>query len=106
MVQQEVETFLTQAEAQTGSSSPEFVKDEFEAFLACGILVHGFLRLRCAGCGHEKLAGYSCKRHGIFSSCGTRRMTETAACLIDPSCGSTDLALNRAHPVKHSAFLP
>ena len=29
---------------------PEFVKDEFDAFLECGILAHGFLRLRCADC--------------------------------------------------------
>jgi len=42
---------------------PEFVKDEFDAFLACGILAHGFLRLRCSECGHEKLVAFS--RFGI-----------------------------------------
>ena len=26
---------------------PRFIKDEFDAFLECGILAHGFLRLRC-----------------------------------------------------------
>ncbi len=39
-----------------------FVKDEFEAFLECGILAHGFLRVRCADCAHEKLVAFSCKR--------------------------------------------
>ncbi len=24
-------------------------------FLGCGILAHGFLRLRCGDCGHDKL---------------------------------------------------
>jgi hypothetical protein len=38
---------------------PEFVKAEFEAFLECGILAHGFLRLRCAECAHEKLVAFS-----------------------------------------------
>ena len=32
---------------------PDFVKDEFDAFLECGILAHGFLRLRCAQCETE-----------------------------------------------------
>jgi len=43
---------------------PEFVKEEFDAFLECGILAHGFLRLRCADCAREKLVAFSCKRRG------------------------------------------
>ena len=39
---------------------PQFVKDEFDAFLECGILAHGFLRLRCGDCGHDKLVAFSC----------------------------------------------
>jgi len=60
-----------------------FVTDEFDAFLACGILAHGFLRLRCNGCKEEKLVAFSCKRRGICPSCGTRRMAEAAAHLVD-----------------------
>jgi Transposase zinc-binding domain len=52
-------------------------------FLECGILAHGFLRLRCAECAHEKLVAFSCKRRGICPSCGARRMVETAAHLVD-----------------------
>ena len=33
-------------ESATGTGLPPFVKDEFDAFLECGILAHGFLRLR------------------------------------------------------------
>ncbi len=62
---------------------PEFVKDEFDAFLECGILAHGFLRLRCAGCADEKLVAFSCKRRGFCPSGGARRMAKTAACLVD-----------------------
>ena len=30
--------------AVAGASLPSFIKDEFDAFLECGILAHGFLR--------------------------------------------------------------
>ena len=83
MLREHLEMFLAQVEAGGTASLPQFVKDEFDAFLACGILAHGFLRLRCAGCGHEKLVTYSCKRRGICPSCGARRMAETAAWLVD-----------------------
>ena len=46
LVQQHAATFFAQTEASTGSALPRFVKDEFDAFLECGILAHGFLRLR------------------------------------------------------------
>ena len=83
LVQEQLETFLAQVEAETGASLPKFIKDEFDAFLECGILAHGFLRLRCAECAHEKLVAFSCKRRGICPSCGARRMVETAAHLVD-----------------------
>ena len=83
VVQEQLESFLAQVEARTGSGLPEFVKDEFEAFLECGILAHGFLRLRCADCAHEKLVAFSCKRRGFCPSCGARRMAQSAAHLVD-----------------------
>ena len=81
--QEQLETFLAHAEVQTGAGLPVFVKDEFEAFLECGILAYGFLRVRCADCAHEKLVAFSCKRRGFCPSCGTRRMAESAAHLVD-----------------------
>ncbi|MGH8503998.1 MAG: transposase zinc-binding domain-containing protein [Gammaproteobacteria bacterium] len=83
LVQEYLETFLAQVELETGAELPEFVKEEFDAFLECGILAHGFLRLRCADCAHEKLVAFSCKRRGFCPSCGARRMVETAAHLVD-----------------------
>jgi hypothetical protein len=70
-------------EAGGAESLPQFVKDDFDGFLECGILAHGFLKLRCAGCGHEKLVAFSCKRRGICPSCGAGHMAETAAWLVD-----------------------
>jgi ribosomal protein S27E len=83
VVQEHIETFFAQVEAQTGASLPEFVKDEFNTFLQCGILAHGFLRLRCPECAHEKLVAFSCKRRGFCPSCGARRMVESAAHLVE-----------------------
>jgi hypothetical protein len=39
-----------------------FIKDAFDAFPECGILAHGFLRLRCGERGHDALLALSCKR--------------------------------------------
>jgi Transposase zinc-binding domain len=79
LVQQHAATFIAETEMATGADLPQFVKDEFDAFLECGILAHGFLRLRCADCGHDKRVAFSCKRRGFCRSCGARRMAQTAA---------------------------
>jgi hypothetical protein len=83
LVQDHVETFLAQVEQETGTGLPKFVKDEFEAFLQCGILAHGFLRLRCGECAQDTLVAFSCKRRGFCPACGARRMAATAAHLVD-----------------------
>lgn len=64
-------------------SLPESVQQEFEAFLKCGRLEHGFLRVRCERCHVETLMAFSCKRRGFCPSCGARRMVESAALLTD-----------------------
>ncbi|HBN2370406.1 TPA: TniB family NTP-binding protein, partial [Escherichia coli] len=43
---------------------------------------HGFLRVRCQSCHHEKLVAFSCKRRGFCPSCGVRRMVDSAALLV------------------------
>ena len=55
----------------------------FEDSLQCGLLEHGFLRVKCDGCRHEHLVAFSCKRPGFCPSCGARRMVESAAHLVD-----------------------
>jgi hypothetical protein len=55
LVRQHAASFIEHTEASTDAELPGFVKDEFDAFLECGILAYGFLRLRCGECGHDKL---------------------------------------------------
>jgi len=66
-----------------GKRLPSYVKREFEDYLKCGQLKHGFLRVRCDDCFDEKLVAFSCKRRGFCPSCGTKRMVESAALLVD-----------------------
>ena len=72
-----------QHQAAEGRSLPAHVQQEFSDFLKCGRLEHGFLRVRCENCYHEKLVAFSCKRRGFCPSCGARRMVESAALLVD-----------------------
>ena len=65
LVQQHAETFFADVEAAAGASLPSFIKDEFDVFLECGILAHGFLCLHCGDCGHDKLVAFRCKRRGF-----------------------------------------
>ena len=83
LVRQHAAIFFEQTESAAGAGLPQFVQDEFDAFLECGILAHGFLRLHCGECGHDKLVAFSCKRRGFCPSCGVRRMAQTAANLLD-----------------------
>ncbi|MEX0964708.1 MAG: transposase, partial [Pseudohongiellaceae bacterium] len=89
---------LAQLETE-GRSLPDYVRQEFTAYLKCGRLEHGFLRVRCESCHHEKLVAFSwpllripapaalvrpctSQRRGFCPSCGARRMVESAALLI------------------------
>jgi hypothetical protein len=69
--------------ASVGKHLPAFICREFEEYLKCGRLEHGFLRVRCETCHDEKLVAFSCKRRGFCPSFGARRMAESAALLVD-----------------------
>lgn len=62
---------------------PKFVKKELEGYLDCGLLCRGFARLRCDGCEETRLVAFSCKGRGFCPSCLGRRMSATAAHLIE-----------------------
>jgi hypothetical protein len=84
VVREHLEPFLREASNRgDGHGLPRFVEQEFRAFLTCGVLAHGFTRLRCADCAFERLLPFSCKRRGFCPSCGGRRMAERAAHLVD-----------------------
>jgi len=69
--------------AEGGRSLPDYIEQEFDAYLKCGRLEEGFLRVRCETCHAEKLVAFSCKKRGFCPSCAARRMAETAALRVD-----------------------
>jgi len=84
IVRTHLEAFLREVAGRAdGAGLPGFVEDEFRAFLTCGAVANGCARLRCEGCGLDRLVAFSCKGRGFCPSCGGRRMTERAAHLVD-----------------------
>ncbi len=82
VVREHLETFLEEARLRDGEGYPRFVERQFRRYLDCGLLCRGFVRLRCPSCGFERLVGFSCKGR-ICPSCVARRMSDTAAYLVD-----------------------
>ena len=50
---------LTTHLTERGRELPEYVQREFEDYLKCGRLEHGFLRVRCESCHVEHLVAFS-----------------------------------------------
>jgi len=84
VVQNHLETFLAlcRDDWQEQRVAPH-AERELRRYLECGILAHGFARVRCEDCGHDFLIAFSCKGRGVCPSCNTRRMVESAAHLAD-----------------------
>ena len=86
-----------------GKALPGYVSEEFDAFLRCGILAYGFLRLGCEDCRFERLLAFSCKKRGFCTSCGGRRMVESAAHLVEevfPRAGVRQWVLSFPMPIR------
>ena len=97
LVEQHYPAFLA-ALSERSRSLPGYVQQEFDAYLKCGRLEEGFLRVRCEACHAEKLVAFSCKKRGFCPSCGARRMAETAALLADEVLPERPLRqIGRAH---------
>ena len=75
-VRENLATFLL--ECADNGGLPHFVARDFQRYLKCGVLAHGFSRLVCAGCKEEVLLPYSCKGRGVCPSCNARRAHDTA----------------------------
>jgi hypothetical protein len=66
VIAEHLETFLASlADDPEATGLPAYVQREFDDYLRCGILAHGFLRLGCDTCKHELLVPFSCKRRGF-----------------------------------------
>src|SRR5262249_53469398 len=78
-----LETFLASCEAEpeaTGLPAP--IQREFYAYVPCGILADGLLRLGCDTCPQALRLPCSGKRRGLCPACAARRMAQTAAHLV------------------------
>jgi len=52
--------------ASEGRVLPDYVRQEFEEYLKCGRLEHGFLRVQCETCHAEHLVAFSCTNSRRF----------------------------------------
>ncbi|NWG14819.1 MAG: transposase, partial [Acidobacteria bacterium] len=77
-----LETFLAR-QRERGRVVPRFVERELRAFLDCGVLARGFLRVHCDACRLDRVVPFSCKCRGFCPSCAGRHMVDTAAHLVD-----------------------
>ena len=93
----ELESFLARRESED-RTLPRFVAHELRGYLDCGILAHGFLRVRCPACREERPVPLNCKGCGFFPSCGGRRMAETSARLAAPRPPPLTLRARRPYP--------
>ena len=82
VVREHIESFLARGREEN-APVPRFVERELRAYLACGSLAYGFLRVHCDACGYDRLVAFSCKGRGFCPSCGGRRMADTAAHLVE-----------------------
>jgi hypothetical protein len=81
-----------------------FVERELRAYLTCGILAEGFLRVHCDACGHDRMVAFSCKGRGLCPSCGGRRMADTAPHLVDrvlPEVPTRQWILTLPYPLRY-----
>jgi hypothetical protein len=60
-VRENLATLLVEA-SEVG---PGYVEGDFAKYLECGVLAHGFARVRCESCKDELLVAFSCKGRGV-----------------------------------------
>ncbi len=82
VVAENIESFLVR-QRERGHVVPRFVERKLRAFLDCGVLARGFLRVYCAACRMDRVVPFSYKSRAFCPSCGGRRMAEIAAYLVD-----------------------
>jgi hypothetical protein len=81
-VRENLATLLEEA-SQQGRGLPRYVERDFARYLECGVLAHGFARVRCESCEDEILVAFSCKGRGVCPSCNAKRAQVTAVHLVE-----------------------
>jgi ribosomal protein S27E len=83
IVKEHLAAFLALAAERYAAPLPKYVVRAFKEYLRCGLLEHGFLRVRCESCRKDRLVAFSCRQRGVCPSCSARVMCNTAAHLTD-----------------------
>jgi hypothetical protein len=60
LVSRHAQTLLAELRDADGRGLPRHVDRELAAYLRCGLLAHGFARVRCQACADEILVAFSC----------------------------------------------
>lgn len=86
VVRENYKTFAAHVEHE-GRTLPKHVLKEFDEYVKCGILAHGFIRLKCEDCKAERLVAFSCRGRGFCPSCIGKRQAITTEFLIEKLLG-------------------
>ncbi|MCB9881922.1 MAG: transposase zinc-binding domain-containing protein [Planctomycetes bacterium] len=104
VVREHLATFLQRRDdAPDRNPFPSFIRREFHEYLTCGLLAAGFLRVHCPSCKQDALVAFSCKRRGFCPSCCARRMSDTAAHLVErvlPEAPIRQWVFTLPHPLR------
>jgi hypothetical protein len=73
---------LEKGDENSVAKLPDHVEAEFDAYLKCGLLEHGFVKMSCEDCKATLLVPLSCKKRGFCPSCIGKRMNEGAAFFV------------------------
>ncbi|WP_147441770.1 transposase zinc-binding domain-containing protein [Corallococcus exercitus] len=101
-VRENLATLLAEA-SDVGRGLPRYVERDFASYLECGVLVHGFARVRCESCKDELLVAFSCKGRGVCPSCNAKRAQVTAVHVVErvlPHVPYRQSALSLPHRVR------
>jgi hypothetical protein len=75
VIDEHLETFLAAAQHADGHRLPRFVEQEFRDFLTCGVLAHGFARLRGGDCPSSAASSPpACSSRSLAGGAGWRKL--------------------------------
>ena len=87
-----------------GRKIPFHIEHEIDAYLKCGIVSCGFMRLKCSECPSEKVVAFSCKKKGFCVSCWAKRSAESAIHLVEnvlPMAPYRQIVVSFPHPLRY-----
>ncbi len=83
IVEDNLETFLSETGASPEYHPAPFVEPSMRAFLECGVPRFGVVRFKCPSCDRSLFVPFSCKRRGVCPSCDAKRSVATVSHAMD-----------------------